>query len=312
MAKTGFSRIVPDDLSGMTFKELEELIRSDLSGLDFRAIGNIILGRVLELSRAVNTELMEPISRWLDDPHFMDKFKVGIDAKKPDWAEYKRQQRSWTRQQKVLAAERLRLYWQKIRKRRKWSKELASLRYSDTQKRKTIKPHLNKTVCVKGNFLFPIISPFSPVEQDKFETLQEFKRALFLNVSDLLPWRLLLCGEIKKTTLLSGLRTRYREDRKKDIVSKLMHLLQMQADGNVLLTQDRPFADITIEPVEMEDNTLITVKDRQGRSYGFDWQMLSQAQQDKIVADIKANKIIYKSGKWSEKQTRSLTGNSGC
>lgn len=311
MAKTGFSRIVPEDLSGMTFKELQELIRSDLSGLDFRAIGNLILGRVLDLSRAVNTELMEAISRWIDDPHFMDKFKVGIDAKKPDWAEYKRQQRSWTKQQKSLAAERLRLYWQKIRKRRKLSKELASLRYSDTQKRKTIKPHLNKTVYIKENFLFPIISPFSPVEQNRFETLQEFKRALFLNVSDLLPWRLLLCGEIKKTTQLSGLRSRYQEDRKKDIVSKLMHLLQMQADGNVLLTQDRPFADITIEPVEMEGNTLIAVKDRQGRSYGFDWQMLSQVQQDKIVADIKANKIIYKSGKWSEKQTRSLTGSSG-
>ncbi|MBW2594013.1 MAG: hypothetical protein JRE58_13615 [Deltaproteobacteria bacterium] len=294
MVKTGFSRIVPDDLSGMTIKELQELICSDLSGLDFRTIGNIILGRVLELSRAVNTELMEPISRWLDDPHFMDKFRVGNDGKKPDWAEYKRQQRSWTRQQKVLAAERLKLYWQKIRKRRKLRKELASLRYTDTQKRKTIKPYLNKTVCLKGNFLFPIISPFSPVEQNRFETLQEFKRALFLNVSDLLPWRLLLAGEIKKTTQLSGLRSRYREDKKKDVVSKLMHLLQMQADGNVLLRQDKPFADIIIEPVEMEGNTLITVKDRQGRSYGFDWQMLSEAQQDKIVADIKANKIIYK------------------
>ena len=294
MAKTGFRRIAPDDLSGMTFSELQEVIRSELSVLDFRAIGNIILSRVLELSRAVNTELMEPISCWLDDPYFMDKFKVGNDGKEPDWAKYKRQQRSWTRQQRSLAAERLNLYWQKIRKRRRLSKELAGLRYSDTQKRKNIKPHLNKTVCLRDNFLFPIISPFSPVEQNRFETLQEFKRALFLNVSDILPWRLLLAGEIKKTTQLSGLRSRYQEDKKKDIVSKLMHLLQMQSDGNVLLTQDRPFADITIEPVEMEDNTLITVKDRQGRSYGFDWQMLSQAHQDKIVADIKANKIIYK------------------
>ena len=299
MGKTGFSRIVPGDLSGMTFREFQELIRSEISvqgnsGLDFRAIGHIILGRALDLSRTVNIELMEPVSRWLDDPHFMDKFRVGNGGKEPDWAKYKRQQRSWTRQQRSLAAERLNLYWQKIRKRRRLSKELAGLRYSDTQKRKNIKPHLNKTVCLRDNFLFPIISPFSPVEQNRFETLQEFKRALFLNVSDILPWRLLLAGEIKKTTQLSGLRSRYQEDKKKDIVSKLMHLLQMQSDGNVLLTQDRPFADITIEPVEMEDNTLITVKDRQGRSYGFDWQMLSQAHQDKIVADIKANKIIYK------------------
>lgn len=73
-----------------------------------------------------------------------------------------------------------------------------------------------------------------------------------------------------------------------------MHLLQMETDGKIKLSQDEPFGDILIKPLDIDQEQNITIKDQDGRSYHFDWQELSDNQKSKIIADIKANQILCK------------------
>jgi hypothetical protein len=85
----------------------------------------LIHARSFALSDEVNKEILEPISKWLDDPDWLEKFKASEDA--PDWADYKRKQREWTKEQKELARTRLKLYWQEIHRKRSLRTELSKL-----------------------------------------------------------------------------------------------------------------------------------------------------------------------------------------
>ena len=119
------------DLNSEGLEELNKYIHRNLSKMeirkiDFRLIGNIVVARTKTLSLAVNRELLEPISRWLIDPSWLERFKV-CDKEIPDWGKYKRQQRLWTRQQRVLAAERLKAYRQAIAKKQKLRHELSKI-----------------------------------------------------------------------------------------------------------------------------------------------------------------------------------------
>jgi len=113
-----------------------------------------------------------------------------------------------------------------------------------------------------------------------------------MSISNLLPWKLLLSTQLTSVKHFKDLKAYCPA--KKDRISKLMHLLQMETDGKVKLSQDRPFSDIIIEPLDIDQEQNITIKDQDGRSYHFDWQELSDNQKSKIIADIKANQILCK------------------
>jgi len=104
---------------------ISELTDKDIIDIDMRNLGNIIHGKTFTLSNRVNTELLKPISKWLDNPDWMKRFRVYEDHP-PNWGNYKRRQRRWTKQQKTLAIERLKLYWQEIREKRTFRSEIYS------------------------------------------------------------------------------------------------------------------------------------------------------------------------------------------
>jgi hypothetical protein len=230
--------------------------------------------------------VLEPISKWLDDPYWMERFKVYEDHI-PNWSKYKQRQRQWTKQRKQLAAERLKLYWQAIRRKKRFLKEV-SLIVNRTSARGS--PNLQ----IEEDYLTPIIAPFSPPEQKREETQQQFSQVLRLTISDLLPWEFLISGELKRTIKLTDFKQYYLEDYKKDIASKLIHLLHMEQEGKLALKQEGHFAEITIEPVEIDNDSTFTIKDQHGETYSFDWQTLSDAQKNKVIGDIKEHRVICK------------------
>jgi len=256
-----------------------------LTHIDLRAYGNIIFNRTKALSLTVNKELLEPISKWIEDPDFMKKHAVILNNQAPNWSEYKRRQRHWTQQQKLLAAERLKLYWQEIRSRNKHRKYINSLIPRGSPRGR---PQLNAS----SDFLSPIISPFSPIEQTRQETLRLFEQARALTLSNRLPYRILITDELTESKKLNALKS--YADKKQDKIAKLQNLLQMEMEGKIRLSQDEHFGEITIKPLDTNREQNITIKDQQGETYQFDWQDLSDAQRNKVIADIKDNRILCK------------------
>lgn len=263
----------------------QEFTDKKITEIDMRILGKIVYGKAITLSEKVNSDLLEPISHWLDDPDWMSRFKID-ESNIPDWAKYKRKQRQWEKQQKQIASERLRLYWQEIKKRRKLRNEMKRIVAKSSS-------GVKSQVEITRDFIAPIISPFSPLKQHKEETRQQFLQVFSLSVSDLMPWQIMISAELTETKKFESIK-KYHSDIRMDTVSKIIHLLQMETEGKIILIQEQPFSDITIEPIEMTTETEITIKDRQGRDYNFDWQTLSENQRNKIVSDIKDHKIICK------------------
>ena len=295
MSAKSTDTIEPDQIDWNTLNEEElerlnnyihrHLSKKEIEKIDFRVIGNLVLARTKTLSLAVNRELLEPISRWLNDSSWLERFKV-CDKEIPDWGKYKKQQRLWTRQQRILAAEKLRLYRQEIIKKQKLRHELS----------KIVGKAKPKGVCshqFRRGFIVPIASPFSPPEQHKQKTRQKFLQSLSFPVSDLLPWKLLITTELTKTKKLRDLEN-YCSDKRLDYACKIIHLLQMETEGKISLTQEKPFGNITLESLQKQQNASITVTDENGRKYSFDWQDLTDGQQKKIITDIHKHRILCK------------------
>jgi len=263
----------------------QEFTDKKITEIDMRILGKIVYGKAITLSEKVNSDLLEPISHWLDDPDWMSRFKID-ESNKPDWAKYKRKQRQWEKQQKQVASERLKLYWQEIKKRRKLRNEMKRIVAKSSS-------GVKSQVEITRDFIDPIISPFNPLEQHKEETRQQFLQVFSLSVSDLMPWQIMISTELTETKKFESIK-KYHSDIRMDTASKIIHLLQMETEGKIILIQEKPFSDITIKPIEIPDETEVTITDRQGRDYNFDWQTLSENQRNKIVSDIKDHKIICK------------------
>jgi hypothetical protein len=278
------------DLSSKGFEKLNDYIHQNLSRkeigeINFRVIGNLILARTKDLSLAVNRELLEPLSRWLNDPSWLERFKLN-DKEIPDWGKYKRGQRLWTRQQKALAAIKLRAYRQAILKKRNLRHELSKI-VGRTNPGESCSHQFRK------GFIVPIVSPFSPPEQHKEKTRQQFLQSLSFPVVDLLPWKLIITAELTKTKKFKDLEE-YCSEKRLDVTCKIMHLLQMESEGKISITQEKPFEDLTLESLQKEQERCITVTDEHGKDYRFDWQDLSCNQKKKIISDIHKHRVLCK------------------
>jgi len=277
---------IPSKLSNLIESELTE---KEIVEIDIRVWGNIILGMAKNLSSRVNKELLEPISVWLNDPGWIECFKTS-DSGVPDWVFYKRKQRHWTKQQRQLAAERLKLYMQEIRKKNKLKKEIRQIIGQSNPKGST-------EITIQDCFIENIVSPFSPPERRREDILRQFQTSLSLSISDLLPWKLIIIEELSangKCKRLSDFKAYYPENKKRDIVSKLMHLLELEKYGEVELIQEGPFEEIFIHQSNSEVAEVITVTDQTGNDYEFVWFDLNDNQKRKIIDDIKTHKILCK------------------
>jgi len=73
-----------------------------------------------------------------------------------------------------------------------------------------------------------------------------------------------------------------------------MHLLQMESEGKIGITQEKPFEDLTLESLQKEQERFIRITDEQGKDYRFDWQDLSRNQKKKIISDIHKHRVLCK------------------
>lgn len=258
--------------------------------IDFRLLGNIVQALGKALSFRVDNELLKPISGWQDDDQWFQRFN-DPDNPEYDWASYKRRQRQWTKQQKRLAAERFNRYRQEITRNRYFRTDVRRITDCPNQKERA-------ELSLKHDFIEAIVSPFSPVEQNRREVIQRFCRVVSLSVSDLLPWKLMIRTELVSSGLLNmaEMKTYCSENKKQDTVSKLIHLLELEKTGEVELIQEKPFGTIMIRSNESDVEGGIAVIDQKGHDYHFDWLELNPRQRAKLIEDVKQHKILCRVG----------------
>ena len=238
---------------------LPNLTPKEIAKLDLRIAGKLIRDRAFHLSHKVNHELMEPISTWLDDKDWMKNFKV-TETNFPNWAEYKRNQREWSEQQKEILRNRMKMYWQEIHKRRNQRTAVAKL-LSESRLRDTDPEALYKQKENQQEYTdtVSILSHFSPQAATQRNTIQEFTQSLKTSISNLLPWRIILMTELNESPqhemTLTDFKTYYQEDKKTDIAAKLIHLLQLDTEGAINLSQSAPFEDIKVSTANINSNT---------------------------------------------------------
>lgn len=68
---------------------LSELTDTEVAEIDMRFWGDIILKKARNLSLRVTTELLTPISAWIDDEDWLEKYNDSNNKTIPDWANYK-------------------------------------------------------------------------------------------------------------------------------------------------------------------------------------------------------------------------------
>ncbi|RJR23647.1 MAG: hypothetical protein C4582_05290 [Desulfobacteraceae bacterium] len=256
-----------------------ELAFKDAAFQDLALLGAGLYFLALSLSRKVNDELLKPLSHWLHDPEWMKSFET-VGEYPPDWASYKRRERQWASTQLRLAESRLRHYRRELLHGRK-GKEIC---YADT----------HSPASLDHGFMNAIVAPFSPPEEQRSRTKHAFDHSKTFSVSNLLPWKLLLLSDLERTMEFRSLKTYYGEDIKRDRVSKLMHLLELEAENRVSIRQEEPFGSIIITPTTDHVEAVLTVTDGVGRDYRLSWLGLNVRQREKIIKDIKAHKILSK------------------
>jgi len=277
------------DIPGIIQKELTE---KEILEIDMRLLGDIVVGQAKALSSRVDHELLKPISVWINDSDWMKKFQ-GNDNGEPNWAIYKQRSRQWTKQQKYLAKERLKQYWQEIHRKRHYQKKLSQL-LNATGKNKNIKTEQFFKQPIDTAFISNIVAPFSPMEKHRTKIAFEFHQAYKLSISDLLPWKAIIISEITETgsTTLNEMRIYLTGNKKWDSISKFQHLLQMDMDGEVSLEQFEHTGQIQIIPKSVNRKSVIEIKDNSGQLYNFDWSSLNDAQKNKIITDAIERKIL--------------------
>jgi len=272
----------------LTMEEIrEELSEKEIAELDFQAYANVIRESSIALVHRVNSELIIPITEWMDDPDFIAKIDIEDEYV---WRNYRRQQREanrrWTEHQKQIASEQMRLRHEAVRRRKDLRKDIASLKTHTTDSDSLHRED-------SGLDMSHLIGMFSPSSIHKRDIGQDFDRFTTVHITTLLPWKTLLRADITRETSFSSLPT-YNEDKRQDTISKFQHLLQMDTDGEIRLEQTEPYHDITIIP-EATPDPAVRITDRAGTRAELDWSELSDAQRSKVIADATNHKIICKS-----------------
>lgn len=275
----------------MIQQAIQELSESEIAELDMRAVAELILERTVTLSAVVNKEIIKPISEWLDDPEFLKKYEIILEQK-IDWAAYKRNQREWTRQQRQIAAQRLRLYWQEIRRKRHLKKEMSMI----LNKNRTPPDIHDKSIVENGkDLLTPALFPFSPKEHKRFDTLRQLEQSRTIPLSNRLPWEAMLSSDIGTPIEFEDLPLYIKENQILDTVAKLQNLLQLETVQKIRLTQNEPFGRIKLIPEGLNrspKDSWFTILDASGTSNEFDWKNLNIKQRKKIIDDIKDGEIF--------------------
>lgn len=269
----------------------KHLSEKEIAEIDFRLLGQQVREAAVDLSVRTNQELLEPISAWLNDQDFMKRHAVVLEDG-PSWAEYKRQQRDAERRiNRDQQAEALRRYWAAVKHKKQLLQEVARI-IPKRSPSDTTSHTGSDTTTPDRDGLAAVFGPFSHSAEHARQLSQEFQAVREMSVSETLPWRTVLRSELHTQRLFRDLPTLH-EDPRKDRVARFCHLLHMDHAGEVELEQDET-GEITIRPRQHHEHNTLTIKDRQGNELRLDWDALSDAQREKVIADAGKNRIICK------------------
>ena len=263
------------------------LTERDLFGPKIISLGKNIYNKAISLSHRINSELLYPISKWIDDEDFIQRHRV-IEKKVTNWKYYKRKQREAN----------LRAAWEALRRKRdkqikfsKYQSYVANLIPRGGNKGSSTRSS-NDTSSM--NFLSLILTPYSLVGKNDARAKKEFMYASRLEVTDKYPWPLLIGQSLHSPSSLVKLPVYYQKSLKRDLTAKFLQLLYMETEGEVELQQKGHLSNIEIVPVNIDYNQKIVLKDQTGTSYTYNWHFLNNGQKNKILSDIESNKVLCK------------------
>ena len=149
--------------------------------------------------------------------------------------------------------------------------------------------------------LSAFLAPFSPQAQAQDDLNRQFEKTLERSMFWLMPWQPILSVEIGNGATFQSLPTHPNKDLAKSIkIAKIQHLLHMEQEGHVSISQSEPFGEIDITPlkndisVDPEGSLKIITKD--GGTFDRDWINLSDAQRNKVIADSINGTILCQGG----------------
>ncbi len=262
----------------------DQLSKEEIAKIDMGFWGDIILKKAKDLSFRTTTELLAPISIWMDDEAWLERFENTKTKTMPDWANYKRKSRKWTRQQRQLAGERLRRYLHAIRVKKQFREKVSHL--IGTAESQTV-----SSFKAGEGFLSLIVQPFSRPERNRMQLEKEFIQFAGLPISSVLPWRVMIVSAIKNSKKLSEIESYFPENPSVDKVCKFMNLLQLSNEGVVSLSQEEPFGDVEIR-INSRASTSVVLKDRDGNEWNEDWIELGQDEKEQRIKQIKSHQVI--------------------
>ena len=101
----------------------------------------------------------------------------------------------------------------------------------------------------------------------------------------MLPWKAIIISELTKTgsTTLNDMMIYVSKSKTLDSISKFQHLLQMDMNGEINLKQVVHAGQIQIIRKSKNLKTTISIKDKSGQLYNFDWPSLNNAQETKSL-----------------------------
>lgn len=290
-----------------------------LSRFDMIAYGNVIKKWAFDLSNRINHQIITPISQWLDDPDMLKRWQV-LEDSGYDWAKLKREQRSFDRS---VQAEKLKLWNEHQRQLKAFRKDAAAIIGSLKECPSNPNTQLRNYSNTQSNIQIPneLFIPFSPYEQHRQVTLQTFQKAQGQPIISLIPWREILIKHLftphtrahthahthahnmhnqqnktnpnipKKLSELPA----YLNNPKQDLAGKFIHLLQLESEGTINLSQDTHCGEIEITPLHEPKNKSdqsITITNQDGQTKSISTINLSDDQINGIIAQIQNNEIL--------------------
>ena len=263
----------------ISLPHIKNIIRKCFRHKKFRRLSLYIYGKlVLFASRSLlartQKELMEPLGVL---SKAMENQDIENIKDSPDWTRLKREQR----------ARGLRDYWEKVRKRKTHMQKLARLYPRRVADQRKIGIH-------NTDVISEFCKPFSAAGDSARKFSDDLIEILESGISRQLPWRQMIVQQIFEGKKTFDKLTPVISDQKKDRAFKLQILMEMAHASQIDIVQENCFGDIHFKLIPKTDelDTGIVLKDKHGRRYCLDWRELHPNQRDKVVEDLRDNKIV--------------------
>ena len=273
----------------MTHQTLIELSQKDLDRITILDIGDVILEFAKYYKEKAIIEFLEPISVWIDDEDFAKI--MSAETKSIDYAKYKRNQRLWTKIERILHSQKMKAINEEKRKQRNARIALGSL----GGRGKNLQSEISKT-----DLISPIISLFGKPAMEQFDRNIEFQKLHDISPRLKLPYKELIINNLKNgITTFEDLPNYYYQDQTKDTVAKLQTLLELDSESFISIRQKEPFGTICIDTTSslgfnsMPEGSFI-ITDQNGHQCEINPEETTDDQLSAVIRDLSNNKMMLR------------------